>query len=206
MIRVAASFGADLERHVYWSGHSNGCAMAQRMAAQAPNIVAAVGCHSLYLLIDESDFPTAAYAPKRVPIIEVHGTADSVVSYHGFMGSSARQNLQRWASHNGCPNVTAPHECVLAAAKRRGKDRVEFSRHTGCEGGADVALLSLPGVGHTPHQGKDTDVDTTQVARSPEAAVRQQLPNCVSQRQRSGCAVHALGPARTDHLQASFLV
>jgi poly(3-hydroxybutyrate) depolymerase len=43
---VAATHGADLERHVYWAGHSNGCAMAQRMAAEAPEIVAAVGCQN----------------------------------------------------------------------------------------------------------------------------------------------------------------
>jgi len=161
---VAATHGViDLKRHVYWAGHSNGCAMAQRMAAQAPHIVAAVGCHSFYLLLNESDFPISEYAFNRVPIIEIHGTKDQVVSYDGFMGTSATENLKTWARHNGCPSPANPLTCVIADKEKTGMGEVLFSRHTSCEGATEVALLTLPGVGHFPYKGMQTDVDTTQV-------------------------------------------
>lgn len=43
---VSTTHGADISRHVYWAGDSTGCAMAQRMAAGASSVVAAVGCAS----------------------------------------------------------------------------------------------------------------------------------------------------------------
>ena len=45
---VTAEYGINKHKHVYWSGLSNGCAMAQMMAA--PDIVAAVACTSHYLM------------------------------------------------------------------------------------------------------------------------------------------------------------
>ena len=62
------------ESRVYISGHSNGCAMAQRMAVEASDLFAAVGCHSFYLL---ADVPSSYEA---IPFIEVHGLADTTVS------------------------------------------------------------------------------------------------------------------------------
>ena len=62
------------ESKVYISGHSNGCAMAQRMAVEHSNYFAAVGCHSFYLLVD---FPSSYDA---IPFIEVHGEADNTVN------------------------------------------------------------------------------------------------------------------------------
>ena len=91
---VAATHGADLASHVYWAGHSNGCAMAQRMAAEAPEIVAAVGCHALYLLLDEFDTPPTprtlsqslrltAQATRRCPTAGSWTAVRRAISRHG---------------------------------------------------------------------------------------------------------------------------
>jgi len=167
---VAATHGADLASHVYWAGHSNGCAMAQRMAAEAPEIVAAVGCHALYLLLDE--FDTAAYATHPVPIIETHGTGDTTVPYSGFMDSSAEGNLKAWATANACPYPAEPPTCTIADGQKTGTGEARFSRHSGCGGTSEVALITLPGVGHFPFKGRDTDVDTTQVQMSKRWQIR----------------------------------
>ena len=82
--------GINALKHVYWAGHSNGCAMAQRMAKEASDIVAAVGCHALYLLETTATPPTAAYRQKPVPIITIHGTADRVVGYSGFLAQNGK--------------------------------------------------------------------------------------------------------------------
>ena len=77
---VAARFGIDAGRHVYWTGHSNGCTMAQRMAAEAGDVVAAVGCMAMYLGMEDADFEDAYRANGPVPVLEVHGTHDRQVS------------------------------------------------------------------------------------------------------------------------------
>mmetsp|Transcript_956 Transcript_956/g.2341 ORF Transcript_956/g.2341 Transcript_956/m.2341 type:complete len:240 (+) Transcript_956:126-845(+) len=54
---------------VYLGGHSNGCAMAQRLAAEAPQLTAGVGCVAWYLLGKPADLTIA----EPVPIMEIHG-------------------------------------------------------------------------------------------------------------------------------------
>ena len=159
---VAAAHGADVSRHVYWAGHSNGCAMAQRMAAQANDVVAAVGCHAAYLLLEDDQMPTAdSYGTKPVPVIHVHGTADGVVGYEGFPYPSspfnAMNNLARWATLNGCPSPSAPKHHEVG-------NELKFLWHEGCAGSTEVELITLPGVGHSPYKGFDTRVATTQVS------------------------------------------
>ena len=103
---VAAEHGVDAGRHVFWAGHSNGCAMAQRMGTQASDIVAAIGCHAMYLMYSGS---APQYSP--VPIMEIHGTSDDTVAYSGFMlFYSALKNARDWAKRNGCNGASGSGE------------------------------------------------------------------------------------------------
>ena len=82
---------------IYMTGHSNGCAMAQRFTAEHSELIAAVGCHSFYLLSDVPD----TYLPR--PMIEVHGDKDDSVPYDfrpegdekDFWTTGADYNLNR---------------------------------------------------------------------------------------------------------------
>lgn len=47
-------------KRLYWSGHSNGCMMAQAMAMLHSDLVAAVACHSGALLTP----PASDYQPR----------------------------------------------------------------------------------------------------------------------------------------------
>ncbi|DAC40126.1 MAG TPA: hypothetical protein D7H83_03230, partial [Candidatus Poseidoniales archaeon] len=58
------------EQRIYITGWSNGCMMAQRMALQASDLIAAVACTSGYLSIHESE----GYSP--IPVMEIHGFID----------------------------------------------------------------------------------------------------------------------------------
>lgn len=153
-------FTVDVGR-VYMVGHSNGCAMAQRMAVDASDIVAAVACHSHYLVTEvnaeaiKSAVPTGYAA---VPVMTVHGTTDSVVKYlpkvsGGALGAGLEKNLELWKEINGCgvgPGVSAGPGFTVET-------------FTGCDGGGAISAVTLPDVGHSPFQGTGTEVDTTQM-------------------------------------------
>jgi len=154
---MKAAHNIDATR-IYMAGHSNGCAMAQRIAVEASNIVAAVGCHSLYLMASPS------YDYVAVPMIEVHGTDDDIVNYtnwknfydRGFYG--AISNLENWKTINNC---------------QEGPIKAEFTKYytttyTQCDHGTEVSLVTLPGVAHHPYSEpwwdlNETSVDTTQL-------------------------------------------
>ena len=151
--RLASDHPIDRDR-VYLTGLSNGCAMAQRMTAEASDLIAATACFSFYLL---SDAP-GDYQP--VPVMEIHATADALVSYdEGRAGldrtvPTAQENIARWAQLNGCqiePTVTA----------EQGWSRTEY---TSCDDDADVSLVTIDGSGHVPYRGMNTEIDTTSIA------------------------------------------
>ena len=55
---ISSNFSVDSSR-IYSSGHSNGCAMPHKLASEASEIFAAVGCMALYLL----ETPSPTYTP-----------------------------------------------------------------------------------------------------------------------------------------------
>lgn len=154
------------EGRIYMAGHSNGCCMAQAMGVKYSNNVAAVGCHSFYLL----EAVPAAYKP--VPFIEVHGTADNTVPYElpaAFLEKSlfsnpnsvtgAVSNEDVWAKLNGCgKNGT---NGTLSPIITNPQDTMTVRTYNACSVG-EVALVTIAGAGHLPFKGKDTNVSTTE--------------------------------------------
>lgn len=136
---------------VYVTGLSNGCAMTQRFALEAADIVAAGACMSHYLLNRYGDGRIAA------PLMELHGTADDVVLYDRdpFFGTGARQNFDRLASIDHCTG--APEVTEQTA-------QVTIETHTSCADGAQVALVTVAGGGHHLYLGDQSEVDTTRIA------------------------------------------
>ncbi|MGI9605058.1 MAG: alpha/beta hydrolase family esterase [Acidimicrobiales bacterium] len=149
---ISEDVAVDLDR-VYLTGLSNGCAMAQRFAADASDAVAAVACMALYLI----DQPESDYSP--VPVMELHGTDDRVVRYEGgdafTPGGSAPANLARWAELNSC--VGTPADETLP-------DGVTITTHADCAGDTEAILVTIEGAGHLLYQGEQTRVDTTELA------------------------------------------
>ena len=150
LVSIAAADGRiDLDR-VYVTGLSNGCGMAQRLAADASDLVAAVACMALYRL-DEAD---PGYTP--VPVMELHGTNDIVVAYEpSVFFTGAEDNWSTWAELNGC--TSDPVETW------RSGDSYARS-YEDCEGGSEVSLVTITGGGHLLYPGAETDVDTTRLA------------------------------------------
>jgi len=97
------------ENRIYLTGWSNGCMMAQRMALQASDLVAAMACTSGYLSIHDSE----GYMP--VPVMEIHGFIDENQQYTNTvnwgivdenrrnlesMQTGAIENMYDWAEYN----------------------------------------------------------------------------------------------------------
>ncbi|MEM9893917.1 MAG: PHB depolymerase family esterase [Actinomycetota bacterium] len=131
---------------IYVTGLSNGCAMAQRLAADASDLVAAVGCMALYLL----DEPAPDYGP--VPVLEIHGTDDRLVAYEPAVFDGAVANMADWAERNGCD----------AEPVRTEGDGYTTDAWASCE--ADVALITVIDGGHSLYAGMETEVDTARLA------------------------------------------
>lgn len=147
--QIAEKHPVDRTR-VYVTGLSNGAAMAQRMAYEADDIIAACAAMSLYLIAPENP----DYSP--IPIMELHGTKDGVVSYGNGYFPGAMENFKKWQTLNLC-------EGEALETWRDGKSYALLA--TGAEGSAEVALVTIEGAGHILYKGfSSCGVDTTQMA------------------------------------------
>ena len=146
--RTVENFPVD-EQRIYITGWSNGCMMAQRMALQASDLIAAVACTSGYLSIHDAE----GYTP--VPVMEIHGFIDENQQYTNTvnwgivdenrrnlesMQSGAIENMYDWAGYNACegslPDRNAPGPIY------------SIQGFTNCAGGSEVALITIHPGGH----------------------------------------------------------
>ena len=158
---ISANYSVNNSK-IYASGHSNGCAMTQKLANAASHVFAAAGCMALYLLDD----PSPSFSPT--PIIEVHGILDIVIPYSNTHSSSiyfdtslegeqgALQNIAKWAEMNGCSG-TFP-EMI--------EEYPDYSiqGYTDCEENVEVRLITLHMGDHNPYPyANPTGIETTQM-------------------------------------------
>jgi polyhydroxybutyrate depolymerase len=124
---------------VFATGMSNGGAMAQRLACDLADRVTAVASVSGSLL-------TVSCNPSRaISVMEMHGTADSLVPYKG--GSTpglgyfppTMSIMQRWANVDGCAATPAVGQSGIATT---------YS-WSGCRDGTSVVLEAIAGEDHT---------------------------------------------------------
>ena len=135
--RLVADGGVD-PRRVFVTGMSNGAAMAQRAACELAGRITAVASVSGSLLVDSC-------SPSRaISILEMHGTADSVIPFRGGFHAGLGQFrptvsvMEQWARLDGCGDSPA--------VTRSGITRT--STWGGCRGHAVVVLDSITGGGH----------------------------------------------------------
>jgi len=144
---ISNRYPVDADR-VYLTGWSNGCAMAQRVAAEASELIAATACMSLQLLETP---PEAGYDP--VPMWVAHGTDDAIIEYGPSEFPGALANLETWRQLNQCTasELTAPVTGTV------------LTTNTGCTNSAEVVLLSIDGAGHDLYR-DDIPLDASRTA------------------------------------------
>lgn len=135
---------------LFLSGFSNGCVLAQRMATEMSDLLDGVACMAGVLMVEAP----ATYTP--IPVLEIHGTEDSVVSYEPDYWPGAMANFETWRELNQCTGATEE-------VWREGEHTM--IQATECASGATVALLTLVGFDHPVYQGEDgLEIDTTRMA------------------------------------------
>lgn len=131
---VTARVSIDPER-IYAVGFSAGGGMANRLACDAADLLAAMGS------VAGAHFGSARCDPVRpMPIIAFHGDADIVVPYDGFgLLPGVVEWAEAWRDRNGCAT-----DAVSASVT----DDVSLETWDNCEGGAAVRLYTVAGGGH----------------------------------------------------------
>lgn len=131
-------------QRIYVVGLSNGGILAQKLACEAPDGIAAIATVAASL---PTQFAARCQTQTTLPILMVNGTADTVVPWNG--GAVGRHPLavpripeaiEFWRQHNGCEapaQVTAVSEVVAVTA------------YSSCKGQAEVMLVALQGAEHT---------------------------------------------------------
>jgi len=137
---------------LYVVGHSNGGALAYRIAAERPEAVAAVAVSSASIggTPSAGEPEWSVRRPSRsVPVLVIHGRADESIPYDGGRASqsrgkgstiSAARSVDLWVEAGGCD--PAPRVAMMDGG------RVEQRSWSGCGDGAEVVLYSLEGWGH----------------------------------------------------------
>jgi polyhydroxybutyrate depolymerase len=154
---------------LYVVGHSNGGMLAYRIAAERPELIAAVAVASATIggtpTADEPEWTVPR--PKRpVPVLAFHGRADENVPYDGGRASQSRgesstisvaRSVGLWVEADGCdraPQIAMTHG-----------GRVERRSWSGCGDGSEVVLYSLEGWGHDwPQQDPFPGFDAAEIA------------------------------------------
>jgi polyhydroxybutyrate depolymerase len=146
---VVSAFAADVTR-VFIVGHSNGAFMANRLACERSQRIAAI-----VALAGAVDLEACKPA-QPVSVLTVHGSDDPLIHYAGgtagFLGTyaSADETLAFWARADGCKGArTAGKPLHLTCSSTEPETAV--SAYADCPAGIDVEHWKLDGVGHIPN-------------------------------------------------------
>jgi len=137
-------------RRVYATGMSNGAMMAQRLAADAADHIAAVAPVAGAMAVTH-------FAPARaMPVVHFHSVDDPRALYGGglgppFPGTNIRvthigveDSLKRWIAADGCLAEPRTWPGIVDAA---GHSATQIA-WGGCRDGVEVMLWRLTGAGH----------------------------------------------------------
>jgi polyhydroxybutyrate depolymerase len=147
---IKADYNID-ENRVYLVGHSNGGFMSYRMAHDHSDTIAAI------VSLAGADQSAGRPAPANpVHILQIHGTADTVISYEGgeFRGGaphpSAREGVEAWAAHNGCAGSGVDSGTLDLDRGLDGSETVVTRYTSGCQPGGSAELWTINEGSHGP--------------------------------------------------------
>ena len=133
---------------IYLTGLSNGCAMAQRIANEASDLITAAACMSLHLLTEiDADY-------TAVPVMTIMGTNDDLYLANEEM-PGAVENFERWRQMNNCQGA---YEVTWSSG-----ESVTWT-YKDCDNQTEVALVTIDDGGHVLYQSEQTNINTTQLA------------------------------------------
>jgi len=142
-------------RRIYATGLSNGSMMAYRLAAEAPERIAAVAGVAGAMTLPR-------FAPRlAVPVLHIHSVDDERALYDGGLGpafpftntrvlhQAVDAMIGQWLAHNDCPRQ--PRVETPVSGKPGAPDASHTATrytHAPCRDGTEVILWKLTGAGH----------------------------------------------------------
>lgn len=139
---------ADIARHhpldrsrVYATGISNGAMMAYRLACEMPREIAAIVPVSGTLALNSC--PGA----QDIPVLHIHGSADSNVPYQGGMGENAIAGVAHRSVPETLQILAQAHGCKAGHNERAMPDGSALTSWN-CPQNAPVQLRLIPGGEH----------------------------------------------------------
>lgn len=137
---------------VFFTGHSNGGFMSYRMACDHPETIAAIASLAGATFYDPADCSPAS----PVHVLQIHGTADTVVLYEGGVFQvpypGAVETVEQWAQFGGCEifGVVTPPPLDLDAGIP-GDETTVYRYDTDCHPNGSAELWSIEGGSHSPY-------------------------------------------------------
>ena len=129
---------------VYSCGFSAGGYMSHRLACESPRCYAAIA--SVAGTMSAGAY-TACLPARPVPVLQIHGTADGIVSYNGGTGGvSVDDVITKWIGVDACP--VPPSVSMLPNTSILDNSTVESSSYYPCTSNYEVKLLKVIGGGH----------------------------------------------------------
>jgi polyhydroxybutyrate depolymerase len=137
-------YGINLNR-VYACGMSNGGFQSHRLACDLENRIAAIA--SVTGVITDLTALNCVLS-RKVPVMQVHGTLDPVVSYAGAAGyKSVEETVNFWLGKDDCPAVSDTFQ--FPNTSTTDGSTVERIRYTNCDQQTEVLFYKITGGGHT---------------------------------------------------------
>lgn len=142
MDKIGLSHKVDPAR-VYACGLSNGGYMVYRLACELSDRIAAFVSVS-----GEMPGVNPCFPGRPVPLMEIHGTADSIVPYIGIPPylKSVPESIDFWVKHNHCN--ADPLVIQLSDVVPGDGTTVTMKKYGNCEANASVWLMDVIGAGH----------------------------------------------------------
>ncbi len=146
---MSSTYHVDPNR-IFLAGHSNGGFLAHRLGCDSAPCIAAF----MALAGDDWKDTSKCNPANPVSVLQVHGTADTLIAYDGgstSMGAypSARDSVGGWALKNGCDGSSTPSGTLDLDSLLPGNETA-IDRFMNCRGGVDVELWTINGGAHIP--------------------------------------------------------
>lgn len=148
---MQAQYNVD-PRRIHFAGHSNGGFMSYRMACDHADLIASIASLAGATHLNPQD----CVPVEPVHTLQIHGTADGVISYNGgcLLGDcypSAIETCEMWATYNGCGLVGTPQPDPLDLdASIAGAETTVAVYDDGCVDGGSTQLWTMANGVHSP--------------------------------------------------------
>jgi polyhydroxybutyrate depolymerase len=137
-------YNVDLTR-IYATGMSNGGFQSYRLACDLENRIAAIA--SVTGSITDITALNCVLS-RKIPVMEIHGTADPLVPYNGETGiKSVEETVQFFRTLNQCS--ASADTIALPDLDPNDSSTVERIQWNYCGSGTEVVLYKITGGGHT---------------------------------------------------------